>query len=97
MAGGPRSGRERKDHTPFEGADETFWRGHTFGVGKGLPFGVLATGVRSRRSQPAALVRARYDIPAPAALRNRRRVNVVLIVQLYTDLDLAPATCRNLG
>jgi hypothetical protein len=37
------------------------------------------------------LVKARYVAPAITALRKRRRVTLVPIVQLYTDQDLAPA------
>ena len=87
--GGLRSGRERNARTPFGGVDETFFRGHTFGVDKDLPFGVLALGVGSRRSQPTVFVKARYVRPALTAVRNRRRVNLVLnlvaIVKLYTN------------
>jgi len=43
-----------------------------------LPFGVLALGVGSRRSQPTVFVKARYVRPALIAVRNRRRVNLVL-------------------
>jgi hypothetical protein len=83
-AGGMRSGRERKAHTPFGGADEALGKGQTLGVGKGLPFGVrkgLTFEVRSRRSQPTVFVNARYVTPALTAVRNRRRVNLVPIAE----------------
>jgi hypothetical protein len=82
-AGGRRSGRERKAHIPFEGPDEAFGAGFTFGVKDppfgGLAFGVLAFGMRSRGSQPTAFVKARYVRPALTVARNRRRVNLVPI------------------
>jgi hypothetical protein len=71
MAGGLRSGRERKAHTPFAGADEP--------RGKGLTFEV-----RSRRSQPTTFVSARYVAPALTAVRNLRLVNLVPTAKLYT-------------
>ena len=79
--GGLRSGRERKAHTPFGGVDEALGRGDTWGARKGLPFGVLAFEVRSRRSQPTVFVKARYVTPELTAVRNWRRVNLVPIAE----------------
>src|ERR671916_1873520 len=84
MVGGLRSGRERKGHTRFGGADEALGKGQTFGVGKGLPLGArkgLTFEVRSRRSQPTVFVKARYVTPALTAVRNLRRVNLVPIAE----------------
>ncbi len=86
-AGGLRSGRERKDHTPFGGADEALGKGQTFGVRKGLTFGVrkgLILELRSSSLQPNVFVNARYAAPALAAVRKRRRVNLVPIMKLST-------------
>jgi hypothetical protein len=86
-AGGLRSGRERKDHTPFGGADEALGKGQTFGARKGLTFGVcnrLIFEVRSSSLQPTVFVNARYAAPALAAVRNLRLVNLVPIVKLST-------------
>jgi hypothetical protein len=63
IAGGLRSGRERKAHTAR--ADET--------PGKGLTFEVY-----SRSTQPTTFVSARHVAPAPTAVRNLRRVTLVL-------------------
>jgi len=78
--GGRRSGRDRKSQAPFEGVDETFGVGHTFGVLRDPPFGVLAFETRSRWSQPIVFIKAKYVTPTPAAARNRRRLNLALIV-----------------
>ncbi len=69
-SGGLRSGRERKAHTPFAGADATF--------GKGLTFEV-----RPRRSQLTTFVSAKYVAPALTAVRNLRRVILVPTAKLY--------------
>ncbi len=61
-AGGLRSGRERKAHTPSSGEDETPGKGQTFGGCKGLILGVckdLGFGVRPSSSQPTVFVKAR--------------------------------------
>jgi hypothetical protein len=55
MAGGLRSGRERKAHAlPFGGADERLGNNLSFGVCKGLTFEV-----RSPGSQATVLANAR--------------------------------------
>jgi len=78
-AAGLRSGRERKAHTPFALAlaDETPGKGTTLEA-------------RSGGSQPTAFVKATHAAPAPTTVRNRPRVNLVPIAQLYTTQVLAP-------
>lgn len=66
-----RSGRERKAHTPPAGGNGTPDKGLTLGAREALTFEE-----RSGGSQPTAPVNARYAAPAPAAVRNRRRVNL---------------------
>ena len=85
IAGGLRSGRERKAHTPFAGADEPLAKGLTFEV-------------RSRRSQPTTYVSARYVAPALNAVRNLRLVNLVPTAKLYTfSFLLERETYRAIG
>src|SRR5215204_6236404 len=84
---GLRSGRERKDHTPFGGAGETLGRGQTFGARKGLALGAckdVSFGVRLSSSRPTVFVKARQIAPALSAVRKRRRVNLAPIAEPYS-------------
>jgi len=61
-AAGPKSGRERNDHTPFGSTGETLGRGQTLVTRKGLAVGVredLSFGVCPSSSQPAGPINAR--------------------------------------
>jgi hypothetical protein len=83
-AAGLRSGRERKAHTPFGDADETFGKGTTFEV-------------RLSSSQPTVFVNARYVAAALTAVRSLRRENLLPIVKLYTiKILLQLATYRRI-
>jgi hypothetical protein len=75
--GGLRSGRERKAHRPSGGAYETPVKGET-------------TLVRSGDSQPSVFANARYVAPAPAAVRKRRRVNLVPIAETLFTASIPP-------
>jgi len=69
----------RKSHAPCGVVDEA--------VAEGVLFVARSAGL-----QPGALVSAIHVAPALTAVRNRRRVNLVLIVKLYTTIkDVAPA------
>jgi hypothetical protein len=59
---------------------------------------VTTFGVRLSSSQPTVFVKARYVAPALTAVRNRRRVNPVPFVKLYTiKILLHLGTQRPLG
>jgi hypothetical protein len=85
-AGGLRSRRERKDHTPSAGPDEPPGKGKTlFGMRKGPSSGVckeLTFGACPPGSHPTVFANARYVALAPTAVRNRRRVSFVPIEKL---------------
>lgn len=57
--GGLRSGRERKDHTPFEGAGETRGSSRAIGTRKGLSLGVCKDSSFVTRPEPFAALRTR--------------------------------------
>ena len=82
-AGGLRSGRERKAHTPCreedpDDPDATTRPGY---VGWLVVTG-LALEARFADSQPVVFAKAKYVAPAPTAARKRRRVNLLPIAKL---------------